>query len=174
MRTRPIGGEDGFTLIELLVVMALMATLFALGAMALRHFWFVQGLERAGDQVVTTLRTAQQRVSAENHPVVYGVRFVPGTPTWGLVQYDPRKASNKCTAVETHDFDAAVSVQSASSTGADVVRTECNAALGAGNRFIFFFARGSATPADVDLVSLQTGDTRTIDVAGITGRVEVQ
>jgi hypothetical protein len=154
--------------------MGLMAILLALGTVALRHFWFVQGLEKASDEVVTELRAAQQRVGAENHPVVYGVRFVPGSSTWGLVQYDPRKASNKCTAVETHDFEAAVSIQAASSTGADAVKAECNTALGAGSRFIFFFARGSATPGDIELVSQQTGDTRAIEVAGVTGRVETQ
>jgi type II secretion system protein H len=165
--------ERGFTLIELLVVLGLMAILFALGAAALRHFWFVQGLEKASDQIVTELRAAQARVGAENHPVVYGVRFVPGTSTWGVVQYDPRK-SPTCSAVETHNFDAAVSIQSASSTGADPIKDECKTALGASSRFVFFFARGSATPGDIDLVSQQTGDTRAIDVAGVTGRVEVQ
>jgi prepilin-type N-terminal cleavage/methylation domain-containing protein len=173
VRSSSLRGEDGFTLIELIVVMGLMAILFALGALALRHFWFVQGLEGAGDQVVTELRAAQTRVGAENHPVVYGVRFVPGSPTWGVVQYDPR-TSPKCTAVETHDFDAAVSIQSASSTGADSIKTECEGALGAASRFIFFFARGSATPGTINLVSQQTGDTRVIQVAGVTGRVESQ
>jgi prepilin-type N-terminal cleavage/methylation domain-containing protein len=166
--------ERGFSLIELLVVMGLMAILFALGTVALRHFWFVQSIEKAGDEVVTELRAAQQRVSAESHPVVYGVRFVPGSPTWGVVQYDPRKSSNQCTAVETHNFEGAVSIQSASATGGGNARTECTNALGAGSHFIFFFARGSATRGTVSLVSQQTGDTRTIDVAGITGRVEVQ
>lgn len=167
--------EDGFTLIELIVVMALMGILFALGALALRHFWFVQGLEGASDQVVTELRAAQTKVGAENHPVVYGVRFVPGSPTWGVVQYDPR-TSPKCSAVETHDFEAAVWIQSASSTGAAALKTECEATLpsGTANRFIFFFARGSATPGTVNLVSQQTGDTRVVQVAGVTGRVESQ
>jgi prepilin-type N-terminal cleavage/methylation domain-containing protein len=171
VRSRLLRTEDGFTLIELLVVMVLMAILFALGAMALRHFWFVQGLERAGDQVVTELRAAQTSVGAENHPIVYGVRFVPGSATWGVVQYDPR-TSPKCSAVETHNFEAAVSIQSASSTGADAIKTECEAALGATSRFIFFFARGSATPGTINLVSQQTGDTRVVQVAGVTGRVE--
>jgi prepilin-type N-terminal cleavage/methylation domain-containing protein len=173
VRSRSVKSEDGFTLIELLVVMALMAILFALGALALRHFWFVQGLEGASDQVVTELRAAQTSVGAENHPVVYGVRFVPGSPTWGVVQYDPR-TSPKCSAVETHNFEAAVSIQSASSTGADAIKTECEATLGAASRFIFFFARGSATPGTINLVSQQTGDTRVVQVAGVTGRVESQ
>jgi prepilin-type N-terminal cleavage/methylation domain-containing protein len=171
--SRSVKSESGFTLIELIVVMALMGILFALGALALRHFWFVQGLEGASDQVVTELRAAQTKVGAENHPVVYGVRFVPGSPTWGVVQYDPR-TSPKCSAVETHDFEAAVWIQSASSTGAAALKTECEATLGAANRFIFFFARGSATPGTVNLVSQQTGDTRVVQVAGVTGRVESQ
>jgi prepilin-type N-terminal cleavage/methylation domain-containing protein len=170
---RPLESENGFTLIELIVVMALMGILFALGALALRHFWFVQGLEGASDQVVTELRAAQTKVGAENHPIVYGIRFVPGSPTWGVVQYDPR-TSPKCSAVETHNFEAAVSIQSASSTGAGALKTECETTFGAANRFIFFFARGSATPGTVNLVSQQTGDTRVVQVAGVTGRVESQ
>lgn len=165
--------EAGFTLIELMVVMGLTAVLLSLGAFALRQYWFTQAIDKGGDRVVTQLRNAQQRAATESHPVVYGVRFVPGTGEWGVVQYDPRKTANKCTSETAQYFDGGVTVQSASFTGGGAVTTECQT-LGASNRFVFFFARGSATPGSVTLVSDKVTQTRQIDVAGITGRVAQQ
>jgi type II secretion system protein H len=167
-------GEKGFSLIELMVVLGLMAILFALGAFALRHYWFVQSLEKASDEIVTELRAAQQRVNAESHPVVYGVRFDPGSASWGVVQYDPRKVSNQCISVETRSFEGGVEVEAASFGGGGDAEASCATALGAGNEFAFFYARGSATPGSVTVESQQTGRTKVVDVAGVTGRVEAQ
>ncbi len=165
--------ETGFTLIELMVAMGLTAVLLSLAVFALRNYWFTQAIDKGGDQVVTQMRNAQQRAATESHPVVFGVRFVPGTGEWGVVQYDPRKAANKCTSEAAQFFDGGVSIQSASFTGGGAVLTECQT-LGASNRFVFFFARGSATPGSVTLVSDKVAQTRQIDVAGITGRVTQQ
>jgi prepilin-type N-terminal cleavage/methylation domain-containing protein len=166
--------EDGVSLIELLTTLALASVLVAFSALALRHYWFVQSLEKASDQVVTELRAAQQRVNAESHPVVYGVRFDPGSATWGVVQYDPRKSSNKCISVGTRSLEGAVEIKAAGFTGGGDAETSCSSALGADNEFAFFYARGSATPGSVTVESQQTGGTKVVDVAGVTGRVEAQ
>ena len=166
--------EEGVSLIELLTTLALASVLVAFSALALRHYWFVQSLEKASDEVVTELRAAQQRVNAESHPVVYGVRFDPGSAAWGVVQYDPRKTSDKCTNVQSRSFEGAVEVQSAGFTGGGDAETFCASALGADNEFAFFYARGSATPGSVTVESLQTGRTKVVDLAGVTGRVEAQ
>jgi prepilin-type N-terminal cleavage/methylation domain-containing protein len=166
--------EDGVSLIELLTTLALASVLVAFSALALRHYWFVQSLEKASDQVVTELRAAQQRVNAESHPVVYGVRFDPGSASWGLVQYDPRKSSDKCTSVQSRSFDGTVETKAAGFTGGGDAETACSAALGADNEFAFFYARGSATPGSVTVQSRQTGRTKVVNVTGVTGRVEAQ
>ena len=116
----------------------------------------------------------QQRVNAESHPVVYGVRFDPGSASWGVVQYDPRKTSNKCISVGTRSFEGGVEVQAAGFGAGGDAEASCASALGADNEFAFFYARGSASPGSVTVESQQTGGTKVVDVAGVTGRVEAK
>ena len=154
------------------MVISLGAILMTLGVGAMRHYWFVNALDSSTDEVVTQLRNAQQRVGTESHPVVYGLRFKPGTPDWGVVQYDPRKATDKCTAEETQGFEAGVEIETASFSGAGSPEgTVCSTALGSGNKFVFFYARGSATGGTVKLTSGLLGRSNVITVTPITGRV---
>ncbi len=163
-------GEAGFTLIEALVVIMLGAVLMTLAAGALRHFWLVQTLESSSAEVVTQMRNAQQRTAAESHPLVYGVRFKPGTTEWGVVQYDPRKATDKCTAEAARSFEAGVRIATASFASTSPQTTECTTALGSDNRFVFFYARGSATGGTVELTSQPLSRTKVVTVTPITGR----
>ncbi len=162
--------QRGFTLIEVLVVITLGAILMTLSAGALRHFWFVQALESSSAEVVTQMRNAQQRAAAESHPLVYGVRFKPGTTEWGVVQYDPRKATDKCTAEASRGFAAGVEVDTASFPSTSPQTTECTTALGSDNRYVFFYARGSATGGTVELISEPLSRTKVVTVTPITGR----
>lgn len=170
-RVRSIG-EAGFTLIEVLVVIGISAVLMTLAAGAMRHYWFVNALDSSTDEVVTQLRNAQQRVGAESHPVVYGIRFKPDTADWGVVQYDPRKATDKCTAEATQGFETGVAIETASFSGATSPEgIACASALGGANKFVFFYARGSATGGTVKLTSDLLGQSNVVTVTPITGRV---
>src|ERR671919_1599180 len=95
--------EQGFTLIELLAGILIASLLMGLGALALRNYWFVQALRRSRAEVVTQMRQAQQRATAESHPLVYGVWFEPGESGWGVVKYDPT-GTGSCQVVEEFDF----------------------------------------------------------------------
>lgn len=164
--------EEGFSLIELLMVMFLASILVSLGAFALRHYWFVQALEGGASDVVTQMREAQQSAMAESHPVVYGVRLLPESSDWGVVQFDPRKATNKCKSAGDFEFDGGVEVESVAPAfaGGNEARDACVSAF-PNNRFAFFFARGTATAGAVTLTSTQLDRSKTIEVLGITGRV---
>ena len=173
--------EDGFTLVELLAVITLTGILLSLGAAAARHFWLVRSLQGAQDEVVTELRQLQQRVVTETHPRVYGARFRRGSSSWGIVQYDPSAASPQCKQVAPRSFDAGVTVSS--STGpsndfadSDPYTTTCRAEIAgaSADEFVFFFARGNATAGKLTLWLDNLGHSKSVAVAGITGRVTKQ
>ncbi|MDQ3532275.1 MAG: type II secretion system GspH family protein [Actinomycetota bacterium] len=164
--------DGGFTLIEILVVISISAILMTLAAAAMRHYWFVNALDSSTDEVVTQLRNAQQRVGAESHPLVYGLRFKPDTADWGVVQYDSRKpTNNECTTETTQKFETGVKIETASFSGAGSPEgMACSRAL-PGNQFVFFYARGSATGGTVKLTSDLLGRSNVVTVTPITGRV---
>ena len=161
----------GFTLIEILVVITLSGILMTLGVAAMRHYWFVNALDSSTDEVVTQLRNAQQRVGAESHPVVYGLRFKPDMADWGIVQYDSRKTTDKCTTEATQGFETGVEIETASFSGATTDESIACTSAFAGNEFVFFYARGSATGGTVKLTSDLLGRSNVITVTPITGRV---
>ena len=164
--------ERGFTLIELLTSLSLVAVLMTLGAGALRTYWLRQGLERSSEVVVTEMRGAQQRAMAESHPVVYGLRFTPGSSNWSIVQFDPRKSSTKCVEVERQKFPTKVNVSTVSFTDAGEPTSSCRSAFGSSSQFAFFFARGTATAGSLTLRSPYVDSIKNVDVYGVTGRAE--
>ena len=101
---------------ELLMAMVIGAVLLTLGAFAVRQFWFVQALEGSAEEVVAQLRQVQQRATAENHPLVYGIHFREGSSTWQIVRYTPGTASTQSCVVTTED-GATVSICTAGSPG---------------------------------------------------------
>jgi Tfp pilus assembly protein FimT len=165
----PSRGEGGFSLVEIMAGVALTGIILTLGAGAVRGYWLRQGLDRTAATIVTEMRGAQQKAMAESHPVVYGLRLQPNSPQWSIVQFDPRKASNQCTVVETHDFPAGVRVTTAEFTSGGAAATACGATPTA-----FFFPRGTATAGTVTFRSLHSSSTRAIVVHGLTGRAEEQ
>lgn len=178
--------EGGFSLVELLVVMALTSILMTLGAFAIRHFWFVRSLQGAQDEVVSQLRRQQQRSVAESHPRIYGARFSGGTDgaTWGLlrVQLATATAPATCAEYETRRFDAGVQVFkpgdsshtkfTAASPETDLCRTATGG--GAKDEFVFFYARGTATPGRVTVSHPVLGRRKLVCVYGLTGRVDAR
>lgn len=163
--------EEGFTLIEIMAAMALAAVLMTLGAMSLRTFWWHRSLEGGADQIVSQVRELQERVVAETHPLVYGARFRAGSPTWGLVQYDPDAGT--CTQYTTHTFDTSVYVSAASFSSDPTVTNFCRTALSApSDEFVFFYARGNATPGSVTIRHDGLDEEESVTVAGVTGRAD--
>src|SRR5918999_5915960 len=88
-RSRRSADEGGFTFVELIVGMMILVVLLSIGAFALRQFWLTHALRGGREEVVTQLRQLQQRSVSESHPLVYGARFKIGSPTFGLVKFNP-------------------------------------------------------------------------------------
>jgi prepilin-type N-terminal cleavage/methylation domain-containing protein len=169
--------EAGFTLIELLTAVLVFGLITTLGVFALRHFWFVQSLERGKAEVVTQMRQAQQQAMSESHPLVYGVYFEPGATSWGVVKYNPTETSgNRCAIVQEFRFDGGVRSINPNFEIADTsaMRSECDVKFPSTpnpQKYVFFYPRGSATPGTVTLRSFEGDDNYLIEVKGVTGRV---
>lgn len=172
--------EVGFTLLELLVVMLVSSMLLTLGAVAIRHYWFVQALSGSTDSVVTQMRQAQQQAESESHPLVYGVWFinVGDSTRWGTLQYDPAETT-PCSEIGKRRFSTGVQVDSVSFTVDSTRTTACRTALGSAGipsagsaQIAFFYARGTATPGTITLEQTNLGRTESLQVTGITGRVD--
>ena len=174
--------ESGFTLIELLVVMSISAVLMTLGASAVRHFWFVNAVDKGAEQVQSELRQLQQRATAQSHPLVYGAWFRTGqNSSWGVLKFDPKNAStasdDECTQVggaEVLPSGATFSAVDFSTTGATTIETKCSVVAPAGSERVYFFARGTATPGELTVYQSNINESRTLAVSALTGRVDEQ
>lgn len=186
-RLRSIKGAGGFTLVEMLTTIALLSILLAIGFPTIRSYWFRQSLNGAADAMVAEARAMQARVTAESHPLVYGMRFStqPGMMQegmWGLVKYDPKGVSGTPTCVQyatastdSGVFNSRVPFLAASFTQDDgdpntvdgtteqitcrsSLKDDAGAPLSAGSdEFLFFYARGTATGGSFVLGHPQLG-----------------
>lgn len=173
-------GQGGFTLIELLVTVMLLVILFAIGGVALRHFWRVQSLAASQEEAVTQLRGLQQLVVSETHPMVYGARFKTGSSHWEIVQYNPE--TGVCTQVrEGFDFDGGSfdggvvveAVNFANYGDASVAAANITAKCRGGfTDVVFFFAQGTATAGELTLIEPVLNRRRSICVSAVTARVD--
>lgn len=167
--------QDGFTLVELLVVILLSAILMTLSASALRTYWFTQALETSGQDVVSQFRQLQQRTDSFGHPLVYGARFEVGTSRWAVVRYDPKSATvtsdDVCDVTTQQTFADGVTISAADfEPPSGILVSKC---AGSSQKFVFFYARGTATAGSVTLTHPITGKTRTISVLPLTGRARL-
>ncbi|MEA2434234.1 MAG: hypothetical protein QOG54_1691 [Actinomycetota bacterium] len=165
-------GEEGFTLIELLFAMVLLSILLGLGVNSLRVYWWNQQLIRAEDSVVAQLTQIQDQSVSESNPLTYGARFRLNTGTFDLVRFDG--ATNACTKTSDVVFDPAITVTAVDFPNVATLTSECRGDLGApaGDKFAFFFPRGTATGGSITLTSSRVGKSKTITVTPITGKVE--
>ena len=174
-----LADERGFSLIELLTTILLFASLLTFSVSASRHYWLKRALHGSKDQMVTQLRQVQEQVVSESHPLVYGVRFDLGNRKWWVLKYDPKGSGNAddtCQSIRGGGFESGVYVQSASFSADPYVTGFCASKVGANadDQFVFFYPRGSATPGSVTMRQPVLNETKTISVAGVTGRVTAQ
>lgn len=171
MQTR---NESGFTLIELLAVLAITALLMTLGASAFRHYWFKRSLYGAQDQTMTVMRAMQEKAVSESHPLVYGLRFEPGSAIWSEVKYNPKDQADpdddECTYAAS-TFDSGVVVNAASFDSPPGINPSTFCPDFAAGEFVFFYAKGTATPGSVTFAQRNLSDEIGLSVSQLTGRV---
>lgn len=172
MQTR---NESGFTLIELLVVIAVTSLLLTLGAPAFRHYWFKRSLYGTQDLMMTEMRAMQEKAVSESHPLVYGLRFEPGTSNWGEIKYNPKDQStptdDECSYVgSAMTFESRVRVETAvfdAPPGLDPSKCPDSGTA----EFVFFYAKGTATAGSVTFSQPNLSDEIGLSVSSLTGRV---
>lgn len=174
--------QDGYTLVELLVIMSITSVLLTLGAVAVRNFYQRRALVGAQDEIVTQLRTVQQRVVAESSGRIYGARFRVNSASWDTVRYVT--ATNTCQIVQRNGFEGGVQVSAVSFadsvSGLNLATTSpagpiaaCDALVPGTDEFAFFLARGTGTPGTVTVINSRlTDQTRSVTVSELTGRVD--
>lgn len=162
--------ENGFTIIEVLVVSVLVLTLMGMGALAVRHYWFVQSFNGARSTLVSELRAQQQRAAARSYPYAQGVWFVPGSGRWGTVEYDVK--TNVCTKNRDQTLDQVV-VSTASFTVLSPHTANCRIVLGESTAQIaFFFPGGTAAGGSLSLTHPRLASPpKVVEVSSLTGRV---
>ena len=154
---RTTGGADaGFTVIELTVAMVIAGMLMALTATGWNRYLASQEAVSASGEVVSVLRNAQMRATAE--ATTYRVDVDPATRRLTVFRYD-----------------GATYVQRTTSTlsGGDLVLQAAafRDQLGATTTSAYFYARGTASPGSVVVRRADSDKERTITVEGLTGRV---
>jgi prepilin-type N-terminal cleavage/methylation domain-containing protein len=171
--------QGGFTLIEVLVAIGISSVLMTLAVFALRTYWVNRSLHDSAEQVISELRQIQEQSVAESHPLVFGTWFKANTSTWGVVRYDPKEPAvsgdDECLQVEgPFEFPTSVVVQAVDFESSSPQTTVCASAVPSGSEIAFFFARGTATPGDITLRQPITDRTESLEVSGLTGRVDRQ
>jgi prepilin-type N-terminal cleavage/methylation domain-containing protein len=169
--------EEGFTFIEVLVTTVIFAVLLTLGASAFRHFWLERSLSDSAAELVSQLRQVQEQAVSETHPLVYGLRlkvapsYSDESNLYSILSYNPDAAiGTTCRERGTRRFESGVFVTDAEFTEPSWIG-ECPGSSGLDNHFVFFYARGSATPGELTLEHTALDRTESVTVTAVTGRV---
>lgn len=162
--------ESGFTILEMLVVGVLVLALVGLGALAVRHYWFVQSFNGAQSALVSELRAQQQHAAARSYPYAQGVWFLPGSGRWGTVEYNVE--TEACTKNRDQTLDQVV-VSTASFTTLSPHTANCRTAVGDNTAQIaFFFPGGTAAGGSLSLTHPRlSSPPKTVEVSSLTARV---
>ena len=147
-------GDRGFTLIEITVGMLVFGFLLAIATPAWKSYSRVQQQRSASNEVVSVLRNAQGRATAEETVYRVSVDAVARTLTVdraGIVQRTVTLVGNEVRISEV-----------AFTNAAGLPAT------------VYFTPRGTASPGRIVVSSQGRAQKRTITVEGLTGRVSVK
>lgn len=154
-------GERGFTLLELMVTMSIAGTLAAIGAGALFSWQRTSQHQGSAQAVVSELRQAAEQAVSEGR--TYCVDFTPSR-TYQLWRYACGTGGTTADGVRRTQSTRVTlepSVTSPSPTPACPASHKC----------VYFYPRGTASPATVLVRSSARSKLYTVHVEGLTSRV---
>ena len=151
-------GDGGFTLIELMVTMVIASTLMSIGVFGFTNWRHTSQQQGTAQSLVSALRSTAVRSVSEGR--TYCVDFASATTQ----SYTVYRVSCVTGTVAGGGARTASSKVSLSPT---VTSTPCTA----GHKCIYFYPRGTASPATVDVTSSARSKVYRITVEGLTARV---
>lgn len=153
--------QDGFTLVELMVTMVIGGVLAAIGSIGISSWQTTSEHQGSSRELLSSLRKASVLAVSEGR--TYCVDFTP-SQTWKLWRYSCSSAGTSYEGTRsTHS--ARVSVQ------ATVTNPSPAPACPSGHQCVYFYPRGTATPATLLVSSSARTKVYTIHVEGLTARV---
>lgn len=152
--------DDGFTLVELLVAIALLSLMMAIAVGGFRQWAAAHAQQSTAREVQTTMRQAQQQAVTEGRALC--VWFDLGAGTYSVYRGACEAATKQLLSGPLRPAGSEVAMSGASFTG------PTGATPG-----VTFYARGTATPGQVQVVRTGTSKVYTLTVEGLTGRVSL-
>lgn len=156
------GSEGGFSLLELMVVMSMTGILMAIAGYGTMNWQRSSEHRGSAQELVSFLRKASEQSISEGR--TYCVDLTP-TRSMQLWRYacDPATGTS-VTGIRTTQ-NARVTLE------ATVTLPTPAPACPAGDKCVYFYPRGTATPASVIVRSTARSNVYTVRVEGLTARV---
>ena len=155
-RGRTTRAEGGFTVIELAVAMTLIGAMLALATPGWQNYQAKQEHVSAARELVSTLRNAQLRATAEE--TSYRVDVDAATRTVRVYRYDGASYVQR-------------SVSALDGSRLRIDEAAFTDKLGATTASAYFYPRGTASPGRIVLRREGRAVLKVVTVEGLTGRV---
>ena len=160
---RDVAGEGGFSLIELMVVMAIAGILLMIGSFGFVNWQRTAQQQGSAKELVSQLRNASERAISEGR--TYCVDIDSTNRSYTLWRY-------ACDSTAGSQVAGPYTTQSPNVTFAPALLNPSPAPLcPASNSCLYFYPRGTAIPATVNVNSSARSKVYTVTVEGLTARV---
>jgi prepilin-type N-terminal cleavage/methylation domain-containing protein len=160
--TSVTGGTAGFTLIELVAVMATSGVLAAIGVFSFQNWRLTAEQQGSAQGLVSQLRGTAEQALSEGR--THCVDLDPATKTYSVWRYSCSSAGTKVTGtLKTQSTRVGFTPSLVPPTPTPPCPT--------GHSCLYFYPRGTAIPATIDVTSTKRTKVYTIHVEGLTARV---
>jgi type II secretion system protein H len=157
---RPGGDDSGFTLVELMVVMVIAGVLMTIGVFGFVNYQKTSQQRGTAKEVVSLLRNASERAISEGRTYCIDIAADKlSTTTW------QRACGPSGTALGNTTRTQSIKVT------LDATVTNPSPVCPTSHQCLYFYPRGTATPATVVIRSSARSKTYTVKVEGLTARV---
>jgi type II secretion system protein H len=154
--------DHGFTLVELMVVMVIVGVLMTIGVFSFANYQKTSQQRGTAKEVVSLLRNASERAISEGRTYCIDIASDQlSTTTWRRACGPSGTALGDTTRTQSTKVTLDATVTNPSPA------PECPAT----HQCLYFYPRGTATPATVVIRSSARSKTYTVTVEGLTARV---